>query len=75
MKLVPIGSCRSILTDESNAKRVVADVVPKLLTDDQMEHRAEACLELKNRISNNLNFINCIITGYEKWVFGYDRQN
>jgi len=48
---VSIGSCHSILTDELGMKRVSAKLVPKLLTEDQMEHRIE---ELKIEYSPDL---------------------
>lgn len=71
---ISIGSCHSILSDELGMKRVAAKLVPKLLTEDQMEYRIEVCLELKNRVTNDPNFIKSIITGDETWVYGYDPE-
>lgn len=71
---ISIGTCHSILSDELGMKRVSAKLVPKLLTVEQMEHRIEVCLELKNRVSNDPSFITSIITGDETWVYGYDPE-
>ncbi|XP_015367479.1 PREDICTED: putative uncharacterized protein FLJ37770, partial [Diuraphis noxia] len=38
---ISIGTCHSILSDELGMKRVSAKLVPKLLTEEQMEHRIE----------------------------------
>ncbi|XP_060846008.1 protein GVQW3-like [Rhopalosiphum padi] len=71
---ISIGTCHSILSDELGMKRVSAKLVPKLLTEEQMEHRIEVCLDLKNRVSNDPSFIKSIITGDETWVYGYDPE-
>jgi AraC-like DNA-binding protein len=49
---ISIGTCYSILSDVLGMKRVSAKLVSKLLTEEQMEHRVEVCLDLKNRVSN-----------------------
>ncbi|VVC27926.1 Hypothetical protein CINCED_3A016694 [Cinara cedri] len=71
---ISIGTCHSILSDELGMKRMSEKLVPKLLTEEQMEHRIEVCLKLKNRISNDSSFISSIITGDETWVYGYDPE-
>jgi len=71
---ISIGTCHSILSDELGMKRVSAKLVPKLLTEEQKEHRIEVCLELKNRDSNDPSFIKSIIPGDETWVYGYDPE-
>jgi len=65
---ISIGTCHSILTNKLGMKRVSAKLVPKLLTEEQMEHRIEVCLELKNLVSNDSSFIKSIITGDETWI-------
>jgi DNA-binding Xre family transcriptional regulator len=71
---ISIGTCHSILSDELGMKRVSAKLVPKLLTEEQMEHRVKMCLDLKNRVSNDPSFIKSIITDDETWVYGYDPE-
>ncbi|KAL4083381.1 hypothetical protein QTP88_028705 [Uroleucon formosanum] len=71
---ISIGTCHSILSDELGMKRVSAKLVPKLLTEEQIEHRIEVYLDLKKRVSNDPSFIKSIITGDETWVYGYDPE-
>jgi hypothetical protein len=52
--------------------RVAARTVPRLLTEDQRERRVAICQELLDRANEEDNFTNCIITGDETWVYGYD---
>jgi hypothetical protein len=51
-----------------------AKLVPRLLTQDQTEHRATACRELLQRAENDATFLLSIITGDESWVYGYDPE-
>ena len=51
---------------------VAAKFVPRLLTEDQRERRVAICQELLDRANEVENFVNCIITGDETWVYGYD---
>ena len=52
--------------------RVSAKFVPRLLTDDQKENRAEISQELLANANGSENFLKNIITGDEMWVYGYD---
>ncbi|KAE9523287.1 hypothetical protein AGLY_016235, partial [Aphis glycines] len=71
---ISIGTCHSILSNELDMRRMTAKLVPTLLMEEQIEHRIEVCLELKNRVSYDPNFIKSIITGDETWVYGYDPE-
>ncbi|KAL4121902.1 hypothetical protein QTP88_014322 [Uroleucon formosanum] len=71
---ISIGTCHSILSDTLGMKRVSAKLVPKLLTEEQMEHRIGVCLDLKNWVSNDPSFIKSIITSDETWVYEYDPE-
>ena len=66
---ISIGSCHKIFTEKNF--RCVASV-PRLLTDDQKENRAEISQELLASANGNENFPKNIITGDETWVYGYD---
>jgi len=46
--------------------------VPRLLTDDQKENRADIGQELLVNTNGNENFLKNIITGDETWVYRYD---
>lgn len=50
---ISIGSCHSILTKELIIKRVSENLVSKLFTDNQMEHRIKAYLDLKIKFLMN----------------------
>ena len=52
--------------------RVSAKFVPRLLTDDQKENRAEISQELLANANGSENFLKNIITGDDTWVYGYD---
>jgi hypothetical protein len=55
-------------------RRVSTKLVPRLLTQDQTEHRATSCRELLQRAENDATFLPRIITGDESWVYGYDPE-
>ncbi|XP_026814323.1 protein GVQW3-like [Rhopalosiphum maidis] len=69
---ISIGSCQTILTEDLGMRRVCAKMVPKLLSQDQKNHRIEVCQSLKERIQNDPGFIKNVITGDETWIYGYD---
>jgi histone-lysine N-methyltransferase SETMAR len=68
------GTCQAILTQNFGMRRVSAKLVPRLLTQDQTEHRATACRELLQRAENVATFLPSIITGDESWIYGYDPE-
>ena len=45
--------------------------VPRVLTGDQKENRAEISQELLANANGDDNFLNIIIRGDETWVYGY----
>jgi histone-lysine N-methyltransferase SETMAR len=55
-------------------RRISARFVPRLLSDDQKALRVSVCRELKQRTRDDPSFISNIITGDEKWVYGYDPE-
>jgi histone-lysine N-methyltransferase SETMAR len=71
---LPFGTCQAILTQDLGMRRVSEKLVPRLLTQDQTEHRATACRELLQRAENYATFLSSIITGDESWVYGYDPE-
>jgi AraC-like DNA-binding protein len=68
------GTCQAVLTQDLGMKRVLAKLVPRLLTQDQTEHRATACRRLLQRTENDSTLLPSIITGDESWVYGYDPE-
>jgi hypothetical protein len=55
-------------------RRIAAKFVPRLLSNDQKEHRVAVCMELKDQARDDPNFISKVITGDESWVYGYDPE-
>ena len=53
---------------------ISARFVPRLLSDDQKVLRVSVCRELKQQARDDPNFISNIITGDERWVYGYDPE-
>jgi len=52
-------------------RRVSAKFMPRLLTDDQKEKRAEISQELLANSNGNENFLKNTVTEDETWVCGY----
>jgi len=55
-------------------RKVCAKMVPKVLSDEQKECRKEMCLDLLQRIENEPDLLNSIITCDETWIFTYDPE-
>jgi len=69
---ISFGSCQEILTEKLQMRRVAAKIVPKLLTEDQKQHRIHLSEELLQKANDDESFLKHVITGDETWVFGYD---
>lgn len=63
-----------IVTDDLNMRKVCAKLVPKNLTTEQKDNRKNVCVDLLERIANDQEFFNCVITGDESWIFEYDPE-
>jgi len=55
-------------------RKECAKMVPKVLSDEQNEHRKELCLDLLQRIENEPDLLNSIITCDETWICTYDLE-
>jgi hypothetical protein len=51
------GTVQCILADNLNTRRISAQFVPRLLSDDQKAHRVSVRRELKQQARDNPNFI------------------
>jgi histone-lysine N-methyltransferase SETMAR len=69
-----MGPDQRILSDDLNMRRIAAKFVPRLLSNDQKEHRVAVCRELKDQARDDSDFISKVITGDESWVYGYDPE-
>jgi len=53
-------------------RKVCAKMVPKVLSDEQKECCKELCLYFLQRIENEPDLLNSVITCDETWIFMYD---
>lgn len=65
---------RQILHEDLGMRKICAKFVPHNLTDEQKQRRVEACEDFVQNCRDNANFLNCIVTGDESWVFQYDPE-
>ncbi|PNF35236.1 hypothetical protein B7P43_G06872 [Cryptotermes secundus] len=69
------GTCQRILSEELNMRRIAAKFVPRLLQNEQKQHRLEVCRELQQQLQEDPNFLSKVVTGDESWVYGYDPKS
>jgi hypothetical protein len=50
------GTCQRILSEELNIRLIATKFMPRLLTDDQKQHRLEVCMELTEQVRNDPDF-------------------
>ena len=49
-------------------------MVPRLLNDDQKEHRMQVCQDITERLQTEPHLLRRVITGDETWIFEYDLE-
>lgn len=64
-----------IVTENLQMRKICAKLVPKVLTEEQKELRISRCQELLDLIQNEPDFLNCVVTGDESWMFEYDPES
>jgi len=55
-------------------RRIATKFVPRLLNNDQLDHRVQVCTELQEAVRHDPNFLSMVITGDESWVYDYDLE-
>jgi hypothetical protein len=63
-----------IATQDLNVRKLCAKMVPKNLNDDQKARQVEVSAEMLERLENEPDFLNRVITGDESWFFEYDPE-
>jgi transposase len=71
---ISFGSVQLVLTKNMNMRRVSANFVPRLLSQEQKERRRSISLELRDRANSDSGSLRSLITGDESWVYGYDSE-
>ena len=51
-----------------------SDICAPSLTEEQKNDRMSVCTDLHDRAQNNPKFMSSVITGDERWVYGYDPE-
>lgn len=64
-----------IVTENLQMRKICAKLVPKVLREEQKELRISRCQELLDLIQNEPDFLNCVVTGDESWMFEYDPES
>jgi hypothetical protein len=65
---------RQILHDQLNMRKVCAKMVPKNLTQEQKDNQKNICSDTMERITEQLDVLENVITYDETWIFQYDPE-
>jgi hypothetical protein len=65
---------RQILTENLKMKTVCAKMVPKNLSEDQKLNREEMCQNVLEKIEEDPDFLNSVVTCDETWLFQYNPE-
>jgi len=55
-------------------RQIAAKFVPRLLNNDQRDHRVQVCTELQKAVRHDPNFLSRVITGDESCLYDYDPE-
>jgi hypothetical protein len=72
--IVDKETVRPILTENLKMKKVCAKMVPKNLSKDQKLNREEMCQNVMEKIEEDPDFLNSVVTCDETWLFQYDPE-
>ena len=61
-------SVRRIVTEELQMRKICAKVVPKVLSHEQKQCRKELCTEILERIYDDPNLLDLVITFDKTWI-------
>ena len=50
-------------------RKVCTKMVPRLLNDDQKEHRMQVCQDITERLQTEPHLLRRVITGDETWIW------
>jgi hypothetical protein len=67
------GACQRMLSHELNM-RIAAKLVPRLLQNEQKQHRLEVCREFQQQLQEDPNFHSKAVTDHGSWLYGYDPE-
>ena len=64
----------TILLHDLGMRKVCAEMVPEILSEDQKQNQVKFCKDMLEKIKDNPDILRQIITGDETWVFQYDPE-
>ena len=56
-------------------RKICAKVVPKVLSDDQKKCRKDVRVDMLERMANEPNLLESVVTCDETWIFTYDPES
>jgi hypothetical protein len=65
---------RKILTEDLGMRKVSAEMVPQILSDDQKQHQLDVCSDLSRQLAEGNNSLYRVIMGDKSWCFQYDPE-
>jgi hypothetical protein len=65
---------RQIIPEDLQKRKICTKFVPHSLMDEQKQQRLTSCQDFIQTCQDNPNFLDCIVTGDESWVFQYDPE-
>jgi len=68
------SSCRRMLTEDLNMKRVSAKFIPRFLTEDLKNNHSNVCYDLREQVGNDPQILSEVVTGDETWCYGYNSE-
>ena len=63
-----------IITEDLGIRKVCAEMVPRLLNDDQKECCMQVCQDIIKHLQTEPDLLLRVITGDETWIFEYDPE-
>jgi len=73
--IIDRGTVRQVLHNNFNMKKVCSKMVLRLLTPERKEIRMNFCADILQKIENDPNFLENVITCDESWFFKYDPES
>ncbi|KAG8238090.1 hypothetical protein J437_LFUL012197 [Ladona fulva] len=71
---IPKTIIYELLIDKLDMRKMCAKLVPKLLVDDQKNHRVTVATEFFKRVEIKPHFLDNVVTGDETWCFKHNTE-
>ena len=61
-----------IIMEDLGMRKICAKMVPRLLTEGQMERHVQVCQDILEQLETEPNFLKRVVSDHESWIFEYD---